>query len=109
MCVGGGGGEAELKSSLLEGDEKVLNKLLYFAASIPATRHDLKYKTHQAVSFTPWLRLSSDDKAMCFAATPKLQRTVWVCWWCGFGSHDHPACLFTSLLLLLLLFLVTTC
>ena len=59
---------AELKRTLLEGDEKVLNKLFYFAAPIPATRQNLRYKTHQAVSFTRWLRLSSDDKAMfnCF-------------------------------------------
>ena len=60
---------AELKKALLEGDEKVLNKLLYFEAPIPATRQSLRYKTHQAVSFTPWLRLSSHDKPMCFAAT----------------------------------------
>ena len=36
----------------LEGDEKVLNKLLYFTTPIPATRQNLRYKTHQAVSFT---------------------------------------------------------
>ena len=60
---------AELKRAHLEGNEKVLNKLLYFAAPIPATRKNLRYKTYQAVSFTRWLRLSSDDKAMRFAAT----------------------------------------
>ena len=60
---------AELKRALLEGDEKVLNKLLYFPATIPATRQNLRCKTHQAVSFIQWLRLSSDDKAMSFAAT----------------------------------------
>ena len=59
----------ELKRVLLEGDEKVLNKLLYFAAPIPATRQNLRYKTHQVVFFIRWLRLSSDDKAICFAAT----------------------------------------
>ena len=43
---------AELKRVPIERDEKVLNKLLYFAASIPATRQNLRCKTHQAVSFT---------------------------------------------------------
>ena len=43
---------AELKRGLLEGDEKILNKLLYFAAPIPAIKQNLSYKTHQAVSFT---------------------------------------------------------
>ena len=55
---------AELKRAFLEWDEKVLNKLLYFAAPISAPRQNLRYKTHQAVSFTQWLRLSSDDMAM---------------------------------------------
>ena len=64
---------AELKRALLEGDEKVLNKLLYFASPIPATRQNLRYKTHQAVSFTRWLRLFSDDKAMCFAITTQTE------------------------------------
>ena len=31
---------AEMKRALLEGDEKVLNKLLYFTAPIPATRQN---------------------------------------------------------------------
>ena len=43
---------AELIRILLDGNEKVINKLLYFVASIPATRQNLRYKTHQAVSFT---------------------------------------------------------
>ena len=60
---------AKLKRALLEGDERVLSKLRYFAASILTARQNLRYKTHQAVSFTRWLRLSSDEKAMCFAAT----------------------------------------
>ena len=51
-------------AELLERDEKVLNKLLYFAAPISATRQTLGYKIYQAVSFTRWLRLSSDDKAI---------------------------------------------
>ena len=38
---------AELKRIFLEGDEKVLNKLLYFASLIPATRPNLRYKAHQ--------------------------------------------------------------
>ena len=71
----------EQKRALLEGDEKVLNKLLYFVASIPATRQNLRYKTHQSISFTWWQRLSSDDKAMCG--------------WVVLDGHGHPACLFT--------------
>ena len=59
----------ELIRALFEGDEKVLNKLLYFAVPVPATRQNLRYKAHQAVSFARSLRISSDDKAMCFAAT----------------------------------------
>ena len=63
----------ELKRVLLEGEEKVLNKLLYFAAPIPATRQNLRYKTHQALSFTRWLRLSLYHKTMCFAATSQTE------------------------------------
>ena len=33
---------AELKRALLEGDEKVLSKLFYFTAPIPATRQNLR-------------------------------------------------------------------
>ena len=64
---------AELKRALLEGYEKVLNKLFYFAAPIPATRQNLRYKTHQAVSFIRWLKSSSYDKLMCFAATTQTE------------------------------------
>ena len=60
---------AELKKAILQRDEKVLNKLLYFADTIPATRQNLRYKTHQALAYTPWFILSSEYKAMCFAAT----------------------------------------
>ena len=63
---------AERKRALLEGNEKVLNKLLYYVSPIPATRKN-KYKTHQAVSFTGCLRLSSDDKVICFAATTQTE------------------------------------
>ena len=34
---------------------------------------NLRYKTHQAVSFIQWLRLSSDDKAMFFEATTQTE------------------------------------
>ena len=64
---------AKLKRNLLERDEKVLNKLLYYVYPIQATRLNLRYKTHQAVSFTGCLRLSSDDKAMCFVATTQTE------------------------------------
>ena len=64
---------AELKRALLEENEYVLNKLLNFPAPIPARRQNLRYTIHQAVSFTWWLRLSSDDKAMCFAATTQTE------------------------------------
>ena len=37
---------AELKRGLLEGDEKILNKLLYFAAPIPETRQAYKMQRH---------------------------------------------------------------
>ena len=64
---------AELIRALLKVDEKVLSKLLYFAAPIPATRQNLRYKTHHAVSFTRSLRFSSDYKAMCFAGATQTE------------------------------------
>jgi hypothetical protein len=42
----------------------VLNKLLHFAAPIPATRQYFRHKTDQAISFLKWIRISSEDTQM---------------------------------------------
>ena len=85
---------AELKRALLEGYEKVLNKLLYFVAPIPATRQSLRYKTHKAVSFTLLLRLSSHDKTLCFAATTQIEASSLGILGECFSAHGHTAYLY---------------
>jgi hypothetical protein len=41
---------AELKAAVESGSEKVMKKLLYFAAPIPGTRQYLRFKTDQAIT-----------------------------------------------------------
>jgi hypothetical protein len=55
---------SELKAAVEAGNDKVIKKLLYFAAPIPGTRQYLRYKTDQAVSLVKYLRISSNDQEM---------------------------------------------
>jgi hypothetical protein len=55
---------SELKAMMEAGNDKVIKKLLYFAAPIPGTRQYLRYKMDQAVSLVKYLRISSNDQEM---------------------------------------------
>ncbi|KAL8609091.1 hypothetical protein ACOMHN_030432 [Nucella lapillus] len=55
---------AELKQHMEEGNEKLLNKLMYFSAPIPGTKQHLRYKADKAVSFVKFVNVTSDDSDM---------------------------------------------
>ena len=53
---------AEMRLAIQEGNSRLLNKLLYFAAPIPGTRQYMRYKSDQALSMVRFVRLTSDDQ-----------------------------------------------
>lgn len=55
---------SELKKAVDTGNEKVIRKLLYFAAPITGTRQYLRYKTDQAISLVKFVQITSHDKEM---------------------------------------------
>merc|ERR1719264_613167 len=55
---------AELKEALKNKDDRVLRKLLYFAAPIPATRQYMRHMGDKAISYLKWLRIDSLDEKM---------------------------------------------
>ncbi|KAL8585500.1 hypothetical protein ACOMHN_064248 [Nucella lapillus] len=55
---------AELKQHMEEGNEKLLNKLMYFSAPIPGTKQHLRYEADKAVSFVKFVNVTSDDSDM---------------------------------------------
>ncbi|KAL8617749.1 hypothetical protein ACOMHN_054745 [Nucella lapillus] len=55
---------AELKQHMEEGNEKLLNKLMYFSAPIPGTKHHLRYEADKAISFVKFVNVTSDDSDM---------------------------------------------
>ncbi|KAL8603445.1 hypothetical protein ACOMHN_053112 [Nucella lapillus] len=55
---------AELKQHMEEGNEKLLNKLMYFSAPIPGTKQHLRYEADKAVSFVKFFNVTSDDSDM---------------------------------------------
>ncbi|KAL8586175.1 hypothetical protein ACOMHN_057737 [Nucella lapillus] len=52
---------AELKQHMEEGNEKLLNKIMYFSAPIPGTKQHLRYEADKAVSFVKFVNVTSDD------------------------------------------------
>ncbi|XP_070182372.1 uncharacterized protein [Littorina saxatilis] len=55
---------ADLKKHFEEGNEKLLNKLLYFSSPIAGTKQYLRFQADRAVSFVKFVRITSDDKDM---------------------------------------------
>ena len=55
---------SELKKLVETGNERIIKKLMYFAAPIPGTRQNLRYQTDKAVSLVKFVRITSDDKDM---------------------------------------------
>ena len=54
----------ELQKLISEGNNKLLNKLLYFGSLIPGTSQYMRFKSDQAISFVKFIRITSDDTAM---------------------------------------------
>ncbi|KAL8620749.1 hypothetical protein ACOMHN_041923 [Nucella lapillus] len=55
---------AELKQHMEQGNDKLLNKLMYFSAPIPGTKQHLRYEADKAVSFVKFVNVTSDDSHM---------------------------------------------
>ncbi|KAL8583186.1 hypothetical protein ACOMHN_053699 [Nucella lapillus] len=55
---------AELKQHMEEGNEKLLNNLMYFSSPIPGTKQHLRYEADKAVSFVKFVNVTSDDSDM---------------------------------------------
>ena len=53
---------SDLKKALSEKNDKIIKKLLYFAAGIPGTRQDLWYQRDKAVSLIKYVCISSNNE-----------------------------------------------
>ena len=53
---------SELKQAIINNDDRIIKKLLYFAAPIPGTRQDLRYQSDKAMSLIRYLCISSNNK-----------------------------------------------
>ena len=53
-----------LKFALQSDNDRIINKLLYFASPMPGTRQSLRFKADEATSFVYYVGITTDDHGM---------------------------------------------